>query len=120
MSEAPRKLRDVMRVLRREVPTLFPVRVRTRPDCADDQFAGCALVTPKEGTPYFSIVLHPGLHWGFVRLLLIHEYAHAFAWTEPHPNVDDHAAEFGVAYARCYRAVMGKSEKPPTSEPPTG
>lgn len=111
IEDPPRNVRDILRVLRREVPTVWPVRVRTRWDCASDQFAGCRLVIRRKKDPYFSIVLQPGLHWGFRRLLLIHEWAHAFSWTVEHPNIDDHDPEFGLAYARCYKAVMGRSSE---------
>lgn len=37
---------------------------------------------------------------------LIHEWAHAMAWTPAHPSVTDHAPEWGLAYSKCYQAVI--------------
>lgn len=52
---------------------------------------------------YFKIMLKDG-NFELVHQLLIHEYAHAVSWWDI--SSGDHDAEFGIAYAKCYRIVM--------------
>lgn len=106
-------IRRMLAVLRKEVPTVWPVKVRMRADLGKGMCGVCSLVTPRRGSPYFSIILHSGLNrlpLFVLRFVLAHEYAHAFAWTEAHPNVNDHDPEFGLAYSRCYRALTDGDE----------
>jgi hypothetical protein len=99
-------LRATMRKLRKELPTVWPVRVRRRSDLAKDCYGTCSLVLPDEGRPYFSIILDDAMPAGHARMTLMHEYAHALSWTEAHPTISDHDPEFGLAYSRVYKAVM--------------
>ncbi len=37
---------------------------------------------------------------------LIHEWAHALTWFGAETHIDDHSSEWGLAYARIYRAYI--------------
>jgi len=100
-----RRLVATIKILRRELPTMFPVRLRRKriPDAAG-AWATCDLLDDEDGAPsHFEIVVddrltEPAASWG-----LIHEYAHALSWRMPMPRDNKvHDPEFGLAYSRTY------------------
>ena len=101
----PQSIREAMRRLRTECPTVWKVKVRRRPDMLQGYFAVTYFIQPQKGDPYFSIILHPSLETQFAIFILIHEYAHALAWTTEHPNLEDHGPLFGVAWAKAYQCA---------------
>jgi hypothetical protein len=93
----------VATVLRHEVPPAFRVKVRTAV-LPQDVFGDCQLVKAKN--PYFVIRVQDDISNGLLLMVLVHEWAHTLAWTMEHQYcIKDHDAEWGVAYARCWRAV---------------
>ncbi len=99
-------LKQLGQHLREVLPTVHPVRFRRRPgsEMSSDSYGVCSLVISKKtGLHYFSITIDRSLPWKMVELIVIHEYAHALAWTVVHPNHEDHGPEFGLAYAKVYQ-----------------
>lgn len=102
--------RRTLRALREECPTLLPVRVR-RTGALTDYFAVTDLA--RDGLR-FNVTLHERIDSPTegVRAVtelemydsLIHEWAHCLSWNPSH-SLEDHDAQWGVAYARCYNAV---------------
>lgn len=98
---------DAVRELREEIPPAFPVSVRRV--SLKNQAGDCELkdVTRKGKTERrFIIRISKYIDEQTSILILLHEWAHAVAWTWEHDTVEDHGAEWGVAYARVYRALM--------------
>lgn len=62
----------------------------------------------KHTVGHWLIHLDPELGVANNRETLIHEWAHALA-NENEGRVRVHGAEFGAAYARCYRAVIERT-----------
>jgi hypothetical protein len=92
-------------MLRGEVPPAFPVRVH-QVKMQAHEFGDCALITNR--TPHFLIRLRNDLSNDMLLFVLTHEWAHTLAWTMEHQDfIKDHDAEWGVAYARCWKAVSG-------------
>lgn len=103
--------RRTLRALRAECEPLLPVRVRLlrgpRPyygatDLAADRSRFNTTVfreiQERDGT------VRP-LTRGELIDTLVHEWAHALAWAGNH-DLEAHDALWGVAYARCYQAVV--------------
>jgi hypothetical protein len=94
----------VLAALRAQLPCPHPVRVRMRHMKKD--IGQCSLVERSKSGCSFEIVLcyklGPTLEWH----ALVHEWAHAFAWTTEHPDLDDHGPLWGVAYAEVYRVAV--------------
>lgn len=102
---------EVLRVLRKNLPTNFPVKWKWVEWCDDKAVATCCLITRPKKQPHFLIELsHARLDqiaaleggFGFIAETVAHEYAHALAWTSVHENLKDHGPLFGVAYSMCY------------------
>ncbi len=89
------KWRKVLNWLRREFP-LRKVRVRRM----DIQHQGeCDLLNSR-----FEIIIQKKQCFNLRLDALLHEWAHALTW---HGNdSDDHGSEWGLAYARLYRAYL--------------
>jgi hypothetical protein len=93
------------KVLRKEVAPAFPVRVH-QVIMREHEFGDCSLVT--KGKPHFLIRLKKDMTPDMVLFVLTHEWAHTLAWTMEHQDfIKDHDAEWGVAYARCWKVVSG-------------
>lgn len=60
----------------------------------------------KDPTPFFRIKLDPALTGERLAEVLIHEWGHCLSWSSEHPDFLDHSAEWGVAYARIYSALI--------------
>lgn len=60
----------------------------------------------KTGRAEFLIQVSPKLKWSWAIETLLHEYAHAMTWPAAHREgyADEHPDEWGLAYARLYRA----------------
>ncbi len=101
-------LKKLLKVLRRDVPTLFPVRVRVSDRLDSGCLGVCHFRTPKEGNPYFSIILRPRMGRNLLEYVLLEEWAHAVGWTDA---TEDHGPEFGLAYARCRLAIEAAEKK---------
>lgn len=81
----------------------FPIHVR-RMRLPRDRNGDCSLVQG-EGGPHFLVRVSRDLGYQAACYVLVHEVAHAASWGTESPDVDDHDAAFGIAYARIYRAV---------------
>ena len=55
-----------------------------------------------KGEKHYLVELQPGFSYEFHRSILIHEIAHVLAGLDK-----IHQDPWGVAYARCFRAVFG-------------
>lgn len=56
--------------------------------------------------PRFVISVDPSLTGDRLREYLAHEWAHATSWSTE--AVEEHGPEWGIAYARCYTALIGR------------
>lgn len=104
------KIRRVSRILREEVETLHPVRVRTvapNPTLKKLNALGyCYLANenkPKDKR-YFVIVIPRSTSPDDVVELLIHEWAHCMTWFEDHKG--DHGPAWAKAYGQLYQLVL--------------
>lgn len=98
---------DAVRELREEIPPAFPVSVRRvalKNQAGDCELKEMARKGKKQKR--FVIRISKFLDDQTAILVLLHEWAHALAWTWEHDTVDDHGAEWGLAYARTYCALM--------------
>ena len=101
-----RRARKMVRELFRKLPANMPVRLAIG-DCSGN-LALCDIES-KGGQRWFQITLSEEvavLPWHQIRQWVVHEYAHALAWTERHPNLQDHGPLWGVAYALVYTQAM--------------
>lgn len=94
--------RKTLKYLREHEAPLLPVKVRKR------RLVGCvglcSLVYDSEWNPqHFLIELDPRQSRISIVDTLLHEWAHCLTWTYS-TKVDDHSPEWGVNYARLYRA----------------
>ena len=98
-----KKLREVLRRLRRDVPTDAPLKVvrRESPYEIGDEMGYCIKVPSG-----YRIVINSTLCEGLQIEMLLHEYAHALAWTaqEEVGRREQHDSIWGSAYARTFRA----------------
>ena len=97
------KYYKAVRKLRKECPTLYPVRVR-RTTIGRPLYGDCGFHKSNET---FSIRILKTLDEINAIETLIHEWAHAMTWfaLAAIASEGDHNSEWGVAYARCYRAL---------------
>jgi hypothetical protein len=100
--------------LKRELPAAFPVKVRS---CAklDPKDYGFTSLEGKGQNRYFLIRINQRLPDEWARESLIHEWAHARAWSLRHEQLDQsfeswHDHHFGVAYAEAYCAANKTDE----------
>lgn len=77
-----------------------PFRV-TRPK-GMEEWGSCEKL---ESPTRFVIRVHHKLPDDWALYTLVHEWAHALSWSDD-PLVENHGAEWGVAYARCYQAIF--------------
>lgn len=97
------RTRRVLAALRAQLPPPHPVRVRQR--FLKDAIGQCSLVERSKSGCRFEITLCSGMSSTLEWSALVHEWAHAFGWTTEHPDLDDHGALWGVAYAEAYRVA---------------
>jgi len=108
-----KKWRNTLRALRAECKPLLPVRVLLRPG-PQPYYGYARLNRDRKG---FLIVVYKTIDSGFEGIraqtageladTLIHEWAHVLAWSGlTHESFGAHDAEWGVAYSRCYQAVV--------------
>lgn len=97
------KFRRVLRWLRKEHPPHLPVRLRQvdRPDMA--KCDGHTWLDKDAGV--FRIEINRRRWYGTRLDTLIHEWAHALTWFGAETEIEDHGAEWGIAYARLYRTL---------------
>lgn len=104
-------LREFKRALMKTAPPLFPVRcylIRT-----DSAHGFCNLSPKKDGSAWshFVIQISDALDYDAAWNTLMHEWAHAIAWSDSHPNTKDHDPLWGVAFAKVYSAWADSDEK---------
>ena len=110
-----RRYRRALQALRAECPPLLPVRVVR--DARPGPVRLCGWTRLCADGHAFRIVLRERVvergSRGVRRLfdselieVLMHEWAHAMAWTAGHSDLQDHPAAWGLAYAECYRTVI--------------
>jgi hypothetical protein len=100
-------INKVSRFLRDAVPPAWPVRTRQIAVKDPREFGSCSFVDDGAES-HFLIHLRKGMDDDLILFILVHEWAHAVAWTGVRQDyIEDHDAEWGVAYARCWKAVSG-------------
>lgn len=104
-SRQRRNWRSYVQALRDECPAHLPVRVRLV-DRPPEWGAGVCHKRPD----HYSILIRRTECWQCMIDSLIHEWAHALHWEPMDETEDDHDSAFGVAFARCYRVILRKSE----------
>jgi len=57
--------------------------------------------------PHFRIRINRDLGWALAVDTLLHEWAHLLCWFNC-PEDEPHGPEWGIAYARVYRAYIGE------------
>lgn len=107
LTERQRFRRHVAK-LNEHCPVAVPVKVhRVKSNRLPKGSLGdCWAVHSEQGhLTHFSIRIPSDVDYQLQIQLLIHEWAHAVAWTPQNGpgTVDDHDALWGVAYARVYR-----------------
>lgn len=94
-----RELEALFKAMRRRFPTRERVRLRIHPfNRGADCFGSCSY---DESTRTFEIELDSRAMRGPIGRaveVLLHEYAHALAWTTP-----DHGNRWALAYGKLYR-----------------
>lgn len=107
---------ESIRLLRKKCPLIGgPVKTRrvSVVDTENPNDLASALYIPKKGNKgaYFLIKVKNTLSGDRAIEALVHEWAHAMVWflTAAEQDEGDHHSEWGVAYARCYRAVFEDS-----------
>ncbi len=95
--------REILAILRRQLPPAYPVSVRRLKMSGLD--GDCSLYKKK-----FYIRINRDLDESAAIDTLLHEWGHARAWNHLHDAVDDeefqqrsHDASWGVAYSEVYR-----------------
>jgi len=90
--------------LRAFAPPLLPVRVYLRNLTKEDHIGSTELIYSKDDKPsHFKIVVHNQVSYTYVRLVLLHEWAHALAWSLSRDVVDDHGPEWALAFSKLYQ-----------------
>lgn len=92
------------RKLRKAAPTQHPVRIR-RESAGKGRLADCALEVSGRSRR-FVIRIRPEARFQEALDSLIHEWAHALAWSVGHPTLTDHDEVWGVCLSKAYRAVF--------------
>lgn len=91
--------------LRKEFPLLAPVRVYQRDLSGKSHFGDCTLAFDEDDRPLrFTIVVHKSSR-ALMQYLLIHEWAHAYAWQEGQ-KVKNHGPHWGVAMSQIYQHMI--------------
>lgn len=107
MRDHPNQFLVHLAALRQHLPTIVPVRVRRTALRCGSLGDCCAKYNEAGHLVRFEIRVDRDADYQLQLHVLMHEYAHALAWTEDNGDglVDDHGPEFGLAYARVYQAM---------------
>lgn len=100
------KFRELVAVLRDRLPPVLPVRVYLRDVVEDDAYGLCWLARKNSKPSHFVIVIRRFAAWAVIKDTLLHEWAHAIAWSEAHDTVEDHGPEWGLAMSRVYQEAV--------------
>jgi hypothetical protein len=105
---APGAFYDFDTVLKalRKLKAPYPIKIKFIDKMDNDALGGCALEKIK-GKDYLVIDLFRGMCEDTAVFILMHEWAHALSWVEQ-LELPDHGPEWGLAYSRIWRAVMGE------------
>jgi len=97
----------LVRYLRANAPPLLPVRAYLRNLRGDDAIGLASLRRDSKGRALsFVVHIHNGASWPYVRMVLLHEWAHCLAWQDGHDTVDDHGPEWALAFGRLYQITV--------------
>jgi hypothetical protein len=110
------KFRIICRLLRRDFPPEYPIRVHRRSSehmavgnykVKDAPLGYCSLANAgtraEDNRRYFVIELHKEISWDQMFHTLIHEWAHALTWER---EGKDHGDLFARALGNLYRAFV--------------
>jgi hypothetical protein len=95
------QFKSCVAALRKEFPLILPVRVYRRDLSNSDSSGFTTLTSDDKGKPVrFIIVIHKS-SISFMFHMLLHEWAHAYAWQEG-KRVNDHGPEWALAMSKIY------------------
>jgi hypothetical protein len=100
--------RALVRHLRDQHAPILPVECVIRHKPESPYLGSCRLSRSRNGKPLkFVIEIHDGASWSYLRLIVLHEWAHALAWSEEaHDSIRDHGPEWALAYSRLYQSSI--------------
>ena len=99
--------RAAIRILKEDFPPLLPIKATLRHKPGAPELGYCNVTRDKAGRPLrFVVTVYDGAPWSYLRLVLLHEWAHALAWQDGHETVEDHGPEWALAYSRLYREIV--------------
>jgi len=107
-----------LRWLRRNFPVELPVHIRSlgMKDCGDTTYS--------EGMKDFRVRIKANQPLSAKLDTVMHEHAHVLTWFGSEAEIEDHGAEWGIAYARIYRMFLewdfGRAQKKKTNGPLPG
>jgi hypothetical protein len=104
-----RKYRQFVLGLKKLCPADRPIRVRRIQRPKAWGYGTCS-----QGEDAYYISLRASQTYNELVDTLCHEWAHALAWDDD--PLDDHPDEWGIAYARVYRAMLAISADWPPAE----
>ena len=96
------KFHSVVRELREKLPPKYPVSVRLKKFPKKESHWNGAIYKENKR---FHIHLNEKLHWDGAINVLLHEWAHALAWSD-----NNHGEKWGRAFARCWRTIIDNDE----------
>lgn len=109
MARLAKRYYDTIMELREKCPLRFPVRVlRVDPAKFKSEPGKIADADFKESKECFVLRISNKLPTDVAIDVVVHEWAHLLLWDYPlaEKAEGDHHAEWGVAHARCYRAIF--------------
>lgn len=102
VNSQPQWFRSMLRNLREHVPPLLPVRVYVRDHV--DGFGSASLKLRRGRPSHFVVEIRRADRQVMIDTLR-HEWAHCLAWHDGPFCEGDHPDDWGIQYARCYRAT---------------
>ena len=104
-----KQFRALVKHLRSQHPAILPVKCVMRSRSRSESMGTCRLSRSNNGQPLRFVieVIEADVPWSYLRLIVLHEWAHALAWSEEsHDIVRDHGPEWALAYARLYQSSI--------------
>lgn len=105
------QFRLVLRLLRENFPTTYPVKVRRVPrdepslvKLHANGYTHLVNAHKKQDQRYFLIAMNREMDWAKMLDAMMHEWAHALTWEVP--SSQDHPRDWAHAYGKIYRFLI--------------